>query len=161
MISLPTLVTRRSLAFGQTLSRQYADGAMNSLVIITRPVVAFYDETTREYAMPAVTTIYDDTNELGGWTGLGAKAGITVAGGPITMNMGDEPTYYSSATVYIPQSAPNAPRIDDLVLVMASPDTDMVGRNMRIIDVPVGGRISTSTALSCIGIAPSRQWDAS
>jgi hypothetical protein len=132
---------------------------MNSLVIITRSGIGEYDELTREYTAPGVVTVYDDDVLFG----VGAKAGVTLATGPITMSVGDEPTYYANATVYIPatyipRSTPATPRIDDVVQVMASSDTGLIGRYFRIVDVPVGGRISASINLSCVGIAPSRQW---
>jgi hypothetical protein len=60
--------------------------------------------------------------------------------------------------VFIPASVPINPRVDDIVLVMANPDSDMVGRYFRVMGVPVGGRVNASSALSVVGIAPSRQW---
>jgi len=142
------------MAYAQQLAQPAAEGAMNSLVVITRPGTATFDETSREYQNGTASPIYDDPD----FPGVGAKAGITLASGPITMNLGDEPQYYSSATISIPQSAPINPRIDDIVLVTANQDKDMIGRYFRVVDVPVGGRISASIDLSCVGIAPSRQW---
>lgn len=150
---LARAVARRSLAYAQPLAQGNAEGAMNSLVLIQRPAEGTYDEDTREYGSPALTPVYDDPD----MPGYGAMAGITPAEGPITMNLGDEPQYYSSVTIYIPARAARC-RIDDVVLVMANPDPDLVERYFRIIDVPDGGRINASQALSATGIAPSRAW---
>ena len=137
---------RRSLAFAQNHAQAYAEAAMNSVVRIIRPATASYDEATREYAVPATSFVY-----------LG-DAGITVAAGPITYSVGDEPTYFSSITCYVPHALLILPRIDDVIEVLTGPDADLNGRFFRITDVPVGGRVSTSMDLSATGIAPSRQW---
>lgn len=146
MATLVEQSAQRSLAFAQEHSQTYAEAVMNSTVRITRPASATYDEATREYNRPVVSAVY---------TG---DAGITVAAGPITYSVGDEPTYYSSITCYVPHALDILPRIDDVIEVLTGPDADLNGRAFRVTDVPVGGRISTSMALSATGIAPSRQW---
>ena len=146
-----TAVTQRSLAFAQRLARQHAEGAMNSLVVIRRKGV--WSEADYEYDPESPQTIYDDPDT----PGAGAKAGITLAQGPMELQIGDEPEYYSSVTVYIPQTAPTNPRVNDLVYVIHCPDPDIEGRVFRVLDVPSGGRISASIALSCTGVAPSRE----
>lgn len=158
MSDLFTLAAHRSLDFGQQMAEQFADGMMNSLVVISRPGDSGYNETTREYTPPQATVVYDALDEDGEPTGAGGIAGITPADGPITFSVGDEPTYYESITAHIPFSCPIQPRIDDVVLVIANPDRDLVGRRFRITDVPAGGRINPDTTLTCVGIAPSRQW---
>ena len=150
-LPLQTLVARRSLSFAQTVARAHAVGSMNSLVRITRAGAWDYDNY--EYDISANTVVYADPDD----DSFGAPAGITTAQGPITMDVGDEPLYYDSATVFIPQSAPSNPRINDLVQVMACPDAEMIGRFFRITSVPVGGRLSASIALACMGVAPSRE----
>ena len=131
---------------------------MNSLVIITRPRVGGYDQVTREYTQPATITIYDTRDAQGAFTGLGAKAGVSLTNTASTFSIGDEPTYYSSITCYVPNVLETNIHIDDVVKFMVSPDIDIVGREFRVTDVPAGGRINTSTDLSCVGIDPSRQW---
>lgn len=153
-VPLATAIARRSLAYAQGLAQAHANGSMNSLVLITRPGSDTFNETTREYGSGLQTVIYDDPDNAG----AGAIAGVTLAQGPITMDLGDEPQYYSSITAYIPQQVPKLPRINDLLEIKANPDPDMVGRRFRIVDVPAGGRISASIALSCTGIAPSKEW---
>jgi len=153
-MSLTTMLARRSLAYAQNVARAHAEGSMNSLVLITRPASAAFDESTREYTPGLQEVIYDDPAT----PGAGGMAGVSPAQGPITMDLGDEPQYYSSATVYLPKDTPKVPMINDIVEVKTSPDEDMVGRRFRVVDVPAGGRIDASVALQCTGISPSREW---
>lgn len=146
LATLAALGAQRSLTYAQDRAQAYAEAVMNARVSITRPASATYDEVTREYTKPTSSPVY---------TG---PAGLTIAGGPITMAIGDEPTYYSSLTAYVPHQLEILPRIDDVITVLAAPDVDLVGRSFRITDVPVGGRVTTSMSLSAVGIAPSRQW---
>lgn len=146
MAALPQLCVQRSMSAAQARAQAYAEATQNSTISITRPASATYDEVARKYTKPAMGAVYN------------GSAGITIGAGPITLGIGDEPTYYDSCTVYIPHDPPTLPRIDDVVLVLTSPDVDLVGRSFRITNVPVGGRITTSIALSATGIAPSRQW---
>lgn len=155
--ALAAAVARRSMTFATRAARASAAGSMNSLVVITRPsdqTEGDYDLVTREYTPGEAAVIYDDEDT----PGAGAIAGITVAQGPLQMDLGDEPQYYSSLTVYIPSPVPSVPRINDLVHVIASPDQPIIGRWFRVMDVPVGGRIDASFELQCQGIAPSREW---
>lgn len=154
MIDLAAAATQLSLAYGQTLSQDYSNRAMNSLVRVVRPAVAGYNETTREYTKPTTVVVYDSAVT----PGAGDIAGVTAANGPITYSVGDEPTYYESLTVTIPVTCPIQPRIDDLVTILSNPDRDLVGRVFRVMDVPAGGRINPTTTMACTGIAPSRQW---
>lgn len=155
MTSLAAAAARLSLAYGQQLAMDFAVSAMNSLVLITRPGSSGYDQTTREYSPPNTVVVYDSVVV----PGAGDIAGVTSANGPITYNIGDEPTYYESLTVTIPTTCPIQPRIDDLVTIKDNPDRDLINRVFRVTDVPAGGRINPSTTLTCTGIAPSRQWE--
>ena len=145
------LVARRSMSFAQGLARRSAVGAMNSLVRITR--AGGWDTGSFEYDPAQTQVVYDDAD----YPGTGAIAGVTPASGSVTMDIGDEPQYFSSLTVYIPQAAPINPRIGDLVQVMANPDADIIGSYYRVTDVPVGGRLTSSITLRCTGIAPSKE----
>lgn len=158
-MNLAAAAARLSLNFGQSIAQAFSKDSMNSLIIITRPNSGSYDQVNREYNVPTSPVIYDEMDPDGNYTGMGAPAGITPAAGPITYSVGDEPTYYESLTANIPVDCPIQPRIDDMVLVVASPDRDLATRMFRVTDVPAGGRINPSTTLSCVGIAPSRQWE--
>jgi hypothetical protein len=146
-------LTAASLQFGSQYAQQHAEGAMNSLIVLTRR--GSYDEVSREYDESATEVLYDNPSE----PGTGARAGVATAQGPMNMSVGDEPTYYSSVQIYLPQDGPSKnPRVDDVAYVVASPEADIVGRYFRVIDAPVGGRMHASIQLQCVGIAPSRQW---
>lgn len=146
-------LTAASLQFGSKYAQMHAEGAMNSLIVLTRR--GNYDEVSREYDEAATEVIYDNFSE----PGTGARAGVATAQGPLNMSVGDEPTYYSSVLIYLPQDGPvKNPRIDDVAFVVASPEADIVARYFRVIDAPVGGRMHASIELQCVGIAPSRQW---
>lgn len=148
-------LTAFNLAFATQYATHHAEGAMNSLIILSRQ--GAYDEVSREYDESAGEVLYDNFSD----PGKGARAGVATAQGPMNFNVGDEPTYYSSVKVYLPQDGPTKnPRVDDVVYVVASPEDDIVGRYFRVIDAPVGGRMHASMELQCVGIAPSRQWSA-
>jgi hypothetical protein len=150
MSTLARLVARRSLALAQAMARPYAEGNMNSLVVITRH--GGWDEEAGEYLpQSAKTTIYDDPDI----EGIGAPAGVTPTTGPITFGFGDEPEYQDSVDVFIPKSA-QLPRIGDKVKVTAGPDPQFIHREYKVISVIGSGRIVPSIHLRCSGAAPSR-----
>jgi hypothetical protein len=157
MKSLIAGVAHRSMVLAQHFAEPWAEGAMNTTVRITRSPEPIFDEVTRELGMATEVEIYGPDGPEGG------IAGIYATSGPVTMALGDEPQYYSSTTVSIPRSAPN-PRIDDVVEVLSwttgTNTEDIVGRLFRVVDVEVGGRLTATTRMQAIGIAPSRQWGA-
>ena len=152
-MNLIEALTRKSMTFAQTIARPYAEGAMNSLVLITRS--GGFNDDTGEYDPTLAQTIYDDDV----MEGFGAKAGVTVTTGPIPMEFGDEPQYFDNLTVWIPKGTAKNPRIDDIVRIMASPDGNLIGRYYRVVSVTAGGRLSPSNQLQCTGAAPSKQWE--
>ncbi len=150
-------IAKRALAFAQPQAEHYAEGTMNSLVRIFRNPQFVFNETTRLVEPANETVVYDDVD----FPGFGAPAGITPATGPVTMEIGDEPQYYSNATVYIPVGAAFLrPQVDDIVQVMANQDADFIRRMLRVVDVPDGGRIQASQQLTCVGVQPSSNWTA-
>lgn len=148
-------IAKRALAFAQPQAQAYAEGTMNSLVRIVRNPDFVFNEETRLVEPVNETVVYDDRQ----MPGIGAPAGITPATGPVTMELGDEPQYYSNATVYIPFGAAfMRPQVDDIVQVMANLDADLLNRMFRIVDVPDGGRLQASQQLTCTGVQPSSNW---
>ena len=146
MSSYLKMVTNRSLALAQSLAQAVSAGAMNSDVTMTRPEDGSYDDQARAYVPPTGLPYY-----------LG-EAGITPADGPIVMDLGDEPAYYSSISWMLPVGAP-LPRIDDQIKIIANPGSvHLVGRMFRVTNVKVGGRLVASTSGSATGVAPSKQW---
>lgn len=156
-MNLVSAIATRSLAYATVVAQAHAIGSMNSLVTVTRE--GSYDPVLREYDPELKEVLYDAWDSAGAATGAGAIAGVTSAEGPSVLSLGDEPQYYSSITVFLPKSgAKRSIRIDDTVLIIASPDVDITGRYFRVTGVPAGGRIYASNTLQCTGIAPSKQW---
>lgn len=151
-MNLVEALTRRSLMFAQSMARPYAEGAMNSLVLITRS--GGFNDLAGEYDPTLSQVIYDDPD----YPGTGAKAGVTMTTGPVTMDFGDEPQYFDNIQVMIPKEIALVPRIDDILRIMAGPDVQLTGRFYRVVSVVAGGRISPSNQLQCSGAAPSKQW---
>lgn len=150
MSTLAKAVARRSLALAQAMARPYAEGNMNSLVLITRH--GGWDEEAGEYLPQSATEVIysDDEDET-----TGGPAGITPTSGPITLGFGDEPEYQDSVDVFIPKGS-RLPRIGDKVRVQAGPDPQFANREYKVISVIGSGRIVPSIHLRCVGAAPSR-----
>ena len=140
-----------SIAFAAKVAQSHAEGAMNSLVRITRP--DGWNPVTYEYDAAANTVIYDDPAN----PGAGAMAGVSVQTGSVQSDYADEPTYTSSTHIYIPQAAPMTPQIDDLCEIVHCPDKEAEGQIMRVIDVALGGRIIPSIDLSVTVNPPSKE----
>lgn len=152
-MSLVAQLTARSIRLAGEIAREHSEGAMNALVTLTRR--GTYDEVSREYDAGADEVLYDNLSE----PGMGAMAGVSTTTNEVAMDLGDEEQHYSSVTVYLPQDGPTKnPRVHDIVKVVAAPEQDIVGRHFRVVGVPVGGRIYSSITLTCVGIAPSREW---
>lgn len=154
-MNLITALTRKSISFAQSRIEPFAEGSMNSLVIITRRGI--YNADEGEYDPTAEVAVYDDDTT----PGTGARASVTATSGAGTYEFGDEPTYNDSITVRIPRYELRHPRIDDVVRIMAGPDANLTGRYFRVVGVPAGGILMPSVTLSCTGVAPSKQWAAS
>ena len=154
MSNLLTAITRKSISFAQSYVEPFAEGTMNSLVVITRRGV--YNAAEGEYDPSAEIAIYDDDQV----PGIGARASVTSTAGGGTLEFGDEPAHFDSINVRIPRRTIR-PRIDDVVRIMAGPDANLTGRYFRVIGAPAGGILLPSVTLSCTGVAPSKQWAAS
>jgi hypothetical protein len=97
------------------------------------------------------------------------KARIYNVQGPLTMGVGDEPTYYSSTFVSIPLDVevasefpvlpvPQSPRVDDIVQVEKHRDLLMVNRYFRVVDVEAGSQFPVARKMQVVGIQASKQW---
>lgn len=143
----------KSLRFASVMAKAHSIGSMNSLVVITR--MGTYDTVSREYDTTVKQILYDNLTI----PGAGGIAGVSATEATTSLSLGDEPQYYSSVIVYIPQESPvKDVMVNDLVQVVFSPDDDIIGRFFRVDSNPVGGRIYSSIQLHCTGIAPSREW---
>jgi hypothetical protein len=153
-MNLLTALTRKSIRVAQSRIEPFAEGSMNSLVLITRRGI--YNADEGEYDPTAEVAVYDDPD----LPGTGARAAVTSTSSSGTYEFGDEPTYTDSISVKIPRGSMR-PRIDDVVRVIAGPDQNLTGRYFRVVGVPAGGVLMPSIQLSCTGVAPSKQWNAS
>jgi len=153
-MNLLTAITRKSISFAQGQIEPFAEGSMNSLVLITRR--GTYNAAEGEYDPTAEVAVYDDLDV----PGTGARASVTSTSGAGTYEFGDEPSYTDSISVRIPRRSLR-PRIDDVVRIMAGPDANLTGRYFRVVGVPAGGILLPSIQLSCTGVAPSKQWNVS
>ena len=138
-------IVRRSTALGTLRAQAYAEANMIATVKIERPLQPVFDQTTGALGMPADAVVYQ------------GKARVYGVSGPATYSVGDEPQYFSSTYVSIPQGAAN-PRVDDVIEVMSHPDASLVGRFFRVQDAESGGQMPAATRMQVIGIQPSRQW---
>ena len=151
MVSLHTLIVRKALSFAQAQVEPHAEGAMNYLVRITRNGV--WMPESGEYDPSGEAVIYADSLDRS----TGAMAGVMPTSNAGTSMIGDEPEYLDALTVVIPRSAPEI-IINDMLQVMAGPDTGILGRYFRVTSVDAGGRLMPSQTLSCQGVAKSREW---
>lgn len=151
-VSLAQQLVRKSLLVAQFMVEPYANGAMNSLVRITRN--GTWNQSGGEWDPTGTAVIYADDQD----PELGAAAGITGSTGPSYLDVGDEPEYYDMISVMIPRSSQAEPQIDDLLQVMYSPDVDIIGRYFRVTGFSVGGRLMPSTTMQCSGLAKSKRW---
>lgn len=145
-------VSRRALGVAQHYASAYADAQRNSLVIVRRPYTySAQDGTYGRYE--DARTIYDDPES----SGHGGPAGVTPTSEPMVVDFSSEPQAYSSITAYLPVDLDEDPMIDDLLEVIVSPESAIVGRTYRVTSVSAGGRLVSSTVLSCTGLAPTKE----
>lgn len=148
---------RYSTKAGAYIARVYAQRNMTARVLITRPAAPDLDSRDGRLTAETLLTVY------------GGRARVWSVSGPVTMGIGDEPTYYSSTMVSIPLATTSplydpagevaeSPRVDDIVLVEAHSDPLMAHRSFRVVDVGAGGQFPASRVLQCVGIQASKQW---
>ena len=85
------------------------------------------------------------------------KARVYGVSGPMTMNLGEEPQYFSSTYVSIPYDAV-LPRVDDVITVTAHHDWTLVGRTFRVMDVEAGGQYPAVRRMQVTGVQNSKAW---
>lgn len=129
------------------VAREFAESNMTAMVSITRKAAPVFDPETGGLASGEPIVVYE------------GKARIYSATGPVTYNIGDEPTYFSSTMVSIPVITDDIPRVDDLVTVLEYlSDPLMVGRTFRVQDVEAGGQWMAARKLQVTGVQESQQW---
>lgn len=151
MVSLHTLLVRKSLSFAQAQIEPYAEGAMNYLVRITRN--GAWVASQGEYDPAGETVVYADSDD----PEIGAMAGVMPTAASGTTLIGDEPEYSDTLRIVVPRSAPEI-IINDMLQVTAGPDVGILSRYFRVVSVDAGGRLQPSQTLTCTGVAKSREW---
>lgn len=135
-------LVRRATLQASPLARQYAEGNMIARVRVTRTAKASFDRATGGSAKGSTQVI---------WDGIGRVH--RVSAGP-TMDLGDEPQYFSTATISIPLDS-EQPQINDRVQVLSHPDPNIVGRIYKVDGVAAGGQIPVCHEMSCTGVQAS------
>lgn len=128
-------------------ARRYAEANMTATVRITRMDEPFLN-SSGDLIPEEMFTIYE------------GKGRVYSVSGPMTMNLGEEPQYYSSTYISIPLSA-TLPRVDDVVEVLTHRDWTMPGRKFRVMDVEAGGQYPAARRMQVTGIQRSKQWGTS
>lgn len=145
---------RYSTAAAAYIARVFAERNMVDQVTVWRPKApVLEDDGTLEAQIDFFL-----------WIGVGR---VWVARGPLTMGVGDEPSYYSQTFCSIPlvvrtepdvEPAALSPRVDDIVKVTVHRDPLMVGRYFRVVDVESGGLLPSCRRMQLVGIQASKQW---
>lgn len=115
---------------------------MQDTVVITRPAIPTFDDTTGLMQAHKLTDVYQ------------GPARVYPGRGPSPVALGDTIVTFQTIMVAIPFSAP-IPHRDDLVRVTVSIDPGLVGKTLRIIDVTVGGQIVASRTMTCTEVEQS------
>jgi hypothetical protein len=102
------------------------------------------------------------------YTGRGR---VYTVSGPVQFMLGEEPQYYSSTYVSVPdtheQNAadytyrigdPVLPRVDDIVEVLAHHDARTQGKKLRVTDVQSAGQFRPFVVMNTVGVQFSKRW---
>lgn len=138
-------------------SRAYAERNMIDRVLVWRPAEPVLIDQDGRLASQVLFYVYE------------GKARVWSVQGPLTMGVGDEPTYYSQTFCSIPLALPDpfssptseiaeSPRVDDIVQVEQHRDPLMVDRYFRVVDVEAGGFLPPCRKMQLVGIQASKQW---
>jgi hypothetical protein len=135
----------------QTYARRFAEANMTALVELTRPGAALFDTVSGELAADEGPVVYE------------GKARVYPVAGPVMLDLGDGPQYFSSSYVSMPLVDDDGvnvlPEVDDLVEVLEHPDPLMLGRRFRVTDVEAGGQFAVVRRVQAVGVQRSRTWE--
>lgn len=126
-------------------ARRYAEANMTAKVKITRMEEPAFDDTSGDLSALEAYVVYE------------GKARVYTISGPMTMNLGEEPQYFSSTYVSIPLDVV-MPQVDDVIEVLAHGDWAVVGRKFRVMDVEGGGQYPAVRRMQVTGVQNSKQW---
>lgn len=140
-----------SFAFAQRIAQKFAESNMTAEVTIVRPGPTTLDTVDGSLDVATGVTVY---------TGA---ARVYPVGGPVTLDLGDEPQYFSSAYVSVPltdaSGANVLPQVDDLVEIVDHPDPLAVGRLFRVTDVEAGGQLAVVRRMQVVGVQRFKAWE--
>lgn len=105
-----------------------------------------FDEASGVYTAKKATLVYEGRGRI--WYAGGGSA-IAIGEGDIVVT----PTYLS-----IPFTADPVPRVDDVVVVIDSPDSDLLGRTLRITSVDSGSYIHPARKMQVVVWSDNRTW---
>lgn len=158
MADLLSALVQRSKQVADPLAQAYAAGNRPFTVRLTRPGTAgTFNRATRDFDNPADQLLYQ------------GPARIWSAAGGVELEIGDERTSFTNARCSLnyfsadtspPEARELAPRVDDLLEVLDTPQgvaTHLVRRVFTVGDVEVGGHFGTGWVLTLSGAAPSRR----
>lgn len=149
MTDLLSALVGRSKEVADPRAAAYASGNRAFQVRITRPaVLGVYDRDARSFVNPADTLIYE------------GPARIYTATGGAELDVGDERTVFSVARATIDHYDGDPPKADDLLEVLATPQstqTHVQDRVFSVGSVEVGGHFGIGYALALSGAAPTRR----
>lgn len=134
----------------QLYAQRFVESNMTAQVRVTRPGDAALDVETGELSADVGPVVYE------------GKGRVYSASGPATLELGDEPQYFSSGYVSVPIvdeiGANVLPQVNDLVTVLEHVDPLMVGRRFRVMDVEAGGQFAVVRRMQVMGIQRDRSW---
>jgi len=139
-----------TFALAQRYAQRFAESNMTAEVIVTRPGAAALDASDGSLGVLDGVEVYS------------GRARVYPVAGPVTLDLGDEPQYFSSAYVSVPLTDSTGsnvlPQVDDLVEVVEHPDPLVVGRLFRVSDVEAGGQFAVVRRMQVVGVQRFKTW---
>lgn len=134
----------------QRYAQRFVEGNMTAVVRLSRPDPGVFDHVDGSLDVASGQVVYE------------GKGRVYPVSGPLTLNLGDEPQYFSQAFVSVPlvdDVGDNVlPQVDDLVEVLEHPDPLSVGRLFRVTDVEAGGQFAVVRRMQVVGVQRFRSW---
>ena len=134
-------VPTRSTALALSIARRYSESNMSATVRLTRMAAPFPDADGTSEA------IVEEVIYLG-------KGRLYSVQGPMTMGLGDFPSFYSTTFLSVPMGAAamvSDPVINDMVELLSSPDEIVNFRFFRVTGVDAGGMLPVVHRLHLVG----------
>lgn len=132
-------------------ARRFVESNMTAFVEITRPGEPDFVSSSGELEADSGPVVYE------------GKARVYTVSGPVTLELGDDPQYFSSAVVSVPLvddfGVNVLPQVNDLVEIQEHPDPLMLGRRFRVMDVEAGGQFAVLRRMQVVGIQRGRTWE--